>query len=170
MASAAFAGAALPAAAKAAQPELTKDSKFTYEVTRTEAEWRAQLTDAEYEVLRDRQTEPRHSSAYWNETAPGDYYCKGCGLHAYTYEWQVPLDKGWVFFVHSIPNAILMDIDTEVNYSGMDTGEVDRANLRTAIEAHCRRCGSHLGHILQVDGLLLHCINGTSLIFEPKTA
>ena len=56
-----------------------------------------------------------------------------------------------------------MDIDRGASYS------MSGAGGKVMIEAHCRRCGSHLGHILTVDGKLVHCINGASLAFTPAT-
>jgi peptide-methionine (R)-S-oxide reductase len=42
-------------------------------------------------------------------------------------------------------------------------------DILATIEVHCRRCGSHMGHVLLVEGEILHCINGTSLVFTPQT-
>jgi peptide-methionine (R)-S-oxide reductase len=73
-----------------------------------------------------------------------------------------------VFFFHSVPNSTLTSIDVlpeeriEMRESAMSTPD-------TMIETHCRRCGSHLGHIVLVEGDVLHCINGTSLVFNEAT-
>lgn len=147
--------------AQAAEP---KEDTFEYEVQRSEAEWRARLSDEEYDILRNRGTEWPQSSAYWDDYRAGEFRCKGCGLHVYSSEWRVELDKGWVFFSHSQPTAILTDIDKAANYS------MNPNASRTLIEAHCRRCGSHMGHVLVVDRQLVHCVNGASLTFEPQTA
>ncbi len=77
------------------------------------------------------------------------------------------IEKGWAFFRHSEPDTVLTGLDGEIDEYG------DMANSNGAtIEVHCRRCGSHMGHILFVLVALeqLHCINGTSLIFHPETA
>ncbi len=63
-----------------------------------------------------------------------------------------------------MPTAVLTDIDKAANYSM--NGSVGR----TLIEVHCRRCGSHLGHLLNVEKKLVHCINGVALKFEPAGA
>jgi len=158
-----LAGAALPLAARVeARPE--RSGGYVYEVTRTDAEWRRLLSEFEYEVLRNAGTEWARTSELWDDYREGDFYCKGCDLPLYSSEWRVPLDKGWVFFAHSRPTAVLTDIDTAADYA------MDGSVGRTMIEVHCRRCGSHLGHLLNVDRKLVHCINGVSLKFEPAGA
>ena len=138
---------------------------YTYEVTRTEEEWHAHLNDDEYQILRNAKTEPPHSHPYATSTDKGVYACRGCDLDIYDSSWKVILDKGWVFFKHSQTNSVLTSIDGGPNGNGVD--ELGRFAM---IEAHCRRCGSHMGHILMVDNDLLHCINGISLKFTPASA
>jgi len=147
-----------------APPPLETDP-FEYEIQRSETEWRDMLNEEEYRVLRDGWTELPYSTEKWNETREGLYGCRGCGLHLYSSNWRAPVDKGWVFFAHSEPAAVLTGIDGPQESYGMDPN-----GPGTMIEVHCRRCGSHLGHILIVDGKLLHCINGTSLTFSPTEA
>ena len=132
-----------------ADMSITSASGLRYEVQRTDADWRARLSEHEYAILREGGTEPRHSSPLATETRNGTYACKGCELPIYSSSEKIILPQGWVFFHHSYDNAVL---------TGVDQGH---------IEAHCRRCGSHLGHILYVETQVLHCINGTSLIFTP---
>jgi len=155
----ATAGAQAPAAAATGT-----GANFTYEITRSDAEWRARLSDDEYRILRGGGTELPRSNPLWNDYRQGNHYCRGCDLHLYASNWRAPVDKGWVFFAHAVPDAVLMGIDGPQEAYGMSE---DWANL---IEAHCRRCGSHLGHILLVEGEVLHCINGTALSFVPSEA
>jgi len=136
---------------------------FDYEVTRSEAEWRALLGE-DYPVLREGKTEEPRSSDIWAEARPGRYDCRGCDLTQYRSETKINLPKGWLFFVASEPNAQLMSQDTESDM-GTSGSTVD---LR--IEVHCRRCASHMGHILLVEGQVLHCVNGASLSFVPDAA
>lgn len=136
---------------------------FDYEVTRTEAEWRALLGD-DYAILREGKTELPRSSPLWAEAREGTYACKGCDLLQYTSSTKVNLLKGWVFFYGSEPNTQMMSQDT-----GSDMADAPPTS-RLAIEVHCRRCGSHMGHILLVEGNVLHCINGASLTFRPTAA
>lgn len=141
------------------------DETFTYEVQRSEAEWRAMLTDKEYRILREGDTEIPETSPLWNTFEDGVYCCKGCDLTIYDSVWKAEVDKGWAFFAQSRENAVLMGID-----GSPPDGMADENAPPAMIEAHCRRCGSHLGHILTVEGRTLHCINGTSLRFSPAAA
>ncbi|MEM8788370.1 MAG: peptide-methionine (R)-S-oxide reductase [Pseudomonadota bacterium] len=161
LAATAFAGVTIPFTS-VAHARAAREHDYTYEIQRTEEEWLEILTEYEHSILRFNGTEWAKTSDLWDDYREGEFYCKGCDLHIYSSEWRVKLDKGWVFFSHGQPAAVLMDIDKAANYSM--TGGIDR----TMIEAHCRRCGSHLGHILMVDNKLVHCINGVSLKFEPK--
>lgn len=131
---------------------------FEYEITKSDAEWRMQLGDA-FDILRLGKTERQRSSPLWAETRDGSYACRACDLLHYTSATKVFPGKGWVFFTASEPNAQLMSQDGAADM--MD--EFDARDI--AIEVHCRRCGSHTGHILSVDGETLHCINGASLTF-----
>lgn len=138
---------------------------YTYEITRPREDWLKQLGQHDFDILRLGKTEVPKSSSVWNETRSGDYHCKGCQLPNYTSKWKVELDKGWTFFRQSLTNSLLMSVD-------WPDGAADVAGLEdlAAIEVHCRRCGSHMGHILLVDGALLHCINGASLTFHKAAA
>ena len=158
------AGAAMPAslvvgsAANSAEPKAVGDT-FQYEVVRTDAEWRERLTDLEYFVMRQGGTEPQHTSLYAFESRDGSYRCKGCDLTSFDTKWKVNhFDIGWVFFKQARPDTILTGIDENFGMGG---------EPEVTIECHCRRCGSHLGHILDVRGDVLHCLNGTSLVFSP---
>ena len=134
---------------------------FGYEVTRSDAEWREMLSNPEYVVLRKGSTELPKSNPLWNHFETGTYHCRGCELTVYDSVWKVPIDKGWAFFSQSRENSILMSID------GPEPDGMSSDGPGAMIEAHCRRCGSHLGHILTVEGSTLHCINGISLTFNP---
>lgn len=132
---------------------------FTYEVTRTEAEWREML-GPDYAILREGMTERQHSSPHWAEARAGNYACRGCDLPQYKSNLKVNLLKGWAFFTVSEPNAQMMSPD--------GPAEMGDNAFETSIEVHCRRCGSHMGHILLVEGNVLHCINGASLNFTES--
>ena len=143
-----------PVVINAAMHKAPFGGAFPYEVQRTEGDWRTRLTPAEYKVLRKGRTEPKNSHPYVTETEPGTYHCKGCDLPVYGSEHKTVLDVGWVFFEQSLDNAILLSMDGP------------------RMEGHCRRCGSHLGHILVVPvaGRVLHCVNGVALSFVHATA
>lgn len=152
---AAIAGTTLPLA-QAASAQSTDD--FAFEVTRSEAEWREMLSPEEYAILRENDTEFPTTSPYWNDYTPGRFACRGCDLHLYGPEWRAQVEMGFVFWYHSHPNAVLTALDEGDPYGSMKDGGPG------LIEVHCRRCGSHLGHIVNVEGDLVHCINGTSLV------
>jgi peptide-methionine (R)-S-oxide reductase len=128
-----------------------------FEICRTEAEWRARLTAAEYGVLREEDTERPYSSALNDETRPGQYLCRGCLLPVYSSETKYDSGTGWPSFYDSLPDAI-------------GTREDRRLIFQVRTEVHCPRCGSHLGHVFG-DGPeptgRRHCLNGISLTFAP---
>ena len=155
---------ALSLGTQSAQAAGPNRDTYTYEITRSDDEWREMLSDAEYVILRKGSTELPKTSPLWEETREGFYNCKGCDLTVYDGRWKVVLEKGWAFYKHSEPTTVLTSIDGPVEeYGAMADGP------GAFLEVHCRRCSSHLGHILLVEGQMLHCINGTALDFMPTT-
>lgn len=128
----------------------------TFEVTRTDAEWRAMLTELQYKVMRKEGTERAGSSALDKNYDKGIYHCRGCDLKLYSSKHKYDSGTGWPSFYKPLKNAI--------------GTKDDRKLLRVRTECHCRRCGSHLGHIFD-DGPKptgkRHCLNGVSLVFKP---
>jgi peptide-methionine (R)-S-oxide reductase len=125
-------------------------------VPKTDDEWRASLTPAEYRVLRQHGTEPAGSHPYNAEHRDGRFVCAGCGAPLFSSDDKYDSGSGWPSYCAVIDGAV----DTTVDHShGM---------VRT--EMHCRRCGGHLGHVFD-DGPaptgLRYCTNGTSLRFVP---
>ncbi|MRU14367.1 peptide-methionine (R)-S-oxide reductase MsrB [Roseovarius sp. A21] len=127
-----------------------------FEVTRSKAEWKAMLSDAQYRVMREEGTEPAFSSPLDKQYSEGLYHCRGCDLAVYSSEHKYDSGTGWPSFWQSLPDAIGTKRDFKLIYP------------RT--ECHCRRCGSHFGHIFE-DGPQptgkRHCLNGVSLVFKP---
>ena len=125
----------------------------TFEVTRTEAEWRAMLTEIEYAVMREHATERPFSSPLDKEMRAGTYHCRGCDLPLYGAAQKYDSGTGWPSFWDNLPGSV--------------GTQPDRKLFRTRTEVHCRRCGSHLGHIFD-DGPKptgkRHCLNGVSLV------
>ncbi len=144
-----LAGSALIASA---HPVLATSG--TFEVTRTDAEWRAMLTKTQYNVMRYESTERAGSSPLDKNYAAGTYICRGCDLPLYSSKTKFDSGTGWPSFYKSLPRAI--------------GTKKDNTLFTTRTEAHCRRCGSHLGHIFN-DGPKptgkRHCLNGVSLKF-----
>ncbi len=160
------AATALAAPMAKAHTEAPGSEDFTYEVTRTEEEWRAMLSEDEYRIMREFGTEPRFSSDYWETEEAGHYHCKGCDLTIYDGDQKTIRFIGWVFFHHARADNVLLAIDEWP----AQMSETEIEEVRQVTEVHCRRCGSHLGHYLQVQGDMLHCINGASLTFAPDEA
>ena len=127
-----------------------------FEVTRSEAEWRAMLSDLEFKVMRREGTERAFTSPLNDEKRAGTYLCKGCDLPLYSSEHKFDSGTGWPSFTQALPDAI--------------ETKPDRILLVVRTECHCRRCGSHLGPIFD-DGPAptgkRHCINGVSMTFRP---
>ena len=141
-----FAAGLLPAALRAQG----------FEVSRTEEEWRAMLSDVEYRVMRDEGTEPAFSSPLDKTYEPGIYHCRGCDQALYSSEAKFDSGTGWPSFYEALPNAI-------------GTKEDRKFVFMVRTECHCDHCGSHLGHIFD-DGPeptgKRHCLNGVSLVFR----
>ena len=132
------------------------EAKELFEINRSEAQWRAMLTEAEYLVMREEKTERKFLSPLNDEMRLGTYHCKGCDLPLYASETKYDSETGWPSFWDVLPNAI--------------GTKQDNTFFSTRTEAHCRRCGSHLGHIFD-DGPdptgKRYCMNGLSLVFRP---
>ncbi len=162
------ASAAAPMVALGPEKAAAKDDgTYAYPVSRTPDQWRARLSPIEHYVLREGGTEAPRTSTLWNNTAVGTYCCRGCDLTVYDSLQKIELDKGWVFFRHSHKDTVMTDLDLGDGMAGDPFAE-----MRAAMEVHCRRCGSHLGHIVPVPDVPdrpIHCINGFSLRFEPSS-
>ena len=126
-------------------------------VEKTEAEWKAQLTPEEYHITRQKGTERAFTGKYCELHVAGLYGCKCCGTLLFDSTQQFKSGTGWPSFFQSLPNAI-------------GTKEDRKFIFQVRTEVHCRRCGSHLGHVFD-DGPeptgKRHCLNGLSLTFDP---
>ncbi len=128
----------------------------TYAVTHTDAEWQKLLKPDQYAVLRQAATEPAGSSPLLNEHRKGIFACAGCDLSLFSSDTKFESGTGWPSFWKPLDGAVKT--------------QVDNSFLMQRIEAHCARCGGHLGHVFD-DGPqptgLRYCMNGLALVFHP---
>lgn len=122
-------------------------------VAKSEAEWREQLSDEEYRVLREKGTERAFTGPYWDEKAEGTYRCRGCGTPLFSSDTKYDSGCGWPSFYQPIEE------------SNVETRK-DLSHLMVRTEVLCAACGGHLGHVFP-DGPrptgLRYCINSVSL-------
>ena len=131
----------------------------TFEITKTDAEWKKLLTPEQYKVLREHGTERAGSSPLDHEKRAGIFQCAGCQLPVYSSKTKFDSGTGWPSFWAPLDNAV-------------GTSE-DRSFFMVRTEVHCRRCGGHLGHVFD-DGPQptgkRYCMNGVAMIFVPAAA
>jgi peptide-methionine (R)-S-oxide reductase len=126
-------------------------------VTKTEEQWKEELSPEQYEVLRRKGTEAPFTGKYVHNHDDGTYRCAACGAELFSSDTKFDSGTGWPSFTEPMV-AEKVEL-REDNSHGMHR-----------IEVVCRRCGGHLGHIFD-DGPgptgKRYCINSCSLDFEP---
>jgi peptide-methionine (R)-S-oxide reductase len=123
----------------------------------SDAEWQERLSEAEYEILRERGTEPKGSGELLHVDAEGVFRCAGCGAALFDSETKFDSGSGWPSFFDVIEDG------------AVETAVDDRHGMRR-IEVRCEQCGGHLGHVFS-DGPeptgKRYCINSLALDFDP---
>ena len=132
---------------------------MAYQVSKTDDQWRAELSPAEYHVLREAGTERAGSSPYEHDQTIGVYRCRGCGTELFRSEHKFDAHCGWPAFY-----TPLAEDRVELR--------TDRTLGMTRTEVRCATCGSHLGHVFEGEGFATptdqrYCINGIALQIEP---
>jgi peptide-methionine (R)-S-oxide reductase len=146
------------AAAALGGPARAAGTAKAFEITKSEDEWKKQLTAEQFYVLRKHGTERAFSHPYDKLYKAGTYHCAGCDLALFSSETKYDSTTGWPSFYAPLDKAVGMSIDR--SYFGIARTEI-----------HCRRCGGHLGHVFP-DGPKptgqRYCMNGVALKFVAK--
>mgnify|MGYP000947858438 FL=1 len=128
----------------------------TFEIKKSDEEWRKQLTPVQFNILREKGTERPFTGAYDKFYEEGTYYCAACGTELFTSKTKYNSGCGWpAFYEPSVDKNIVE--------------KKDYSHGMVRIEVMCAKCGGHLGHVFE-DGPqptgLRYCINSGALRFE----
>jgi len=127
-------------------------------IEKTDAEWRQELSDDEYQVLREKGTERAFTGTYWDNHDDGVYRCKACGQELFASDTKFDSGTGWPSFWEP------MESDAVELRS-------DNSLFMRRTEVVCSRCGGHLGHVFddgpQPSGQRF-CINSCSLDLDKS--
>jgi peptide-methionine (R)-S-oxide reductase len=130
-------------------------------VVKSEEEWRAQLSRAEYRVLREAGTERAFTGEYTDTKTEGVYHCRACGTELFRSDTKFDSHCGWPSFFAPLAEDRVRYIE-------------DNTHFMRRVEVRCATCDSHLGHVFP-DGYgtptgQRYCINSISLTLEPAQA
>jgi peptide-methionine (R)-S-oxide reductase len=128
-----------------------------YKINKTDAQWKADLSEMQYNVLRKAGTERPFTSPLNKIYEEGTYVCAACNTELFEGKNKFDSGTGWPSFDREIEGNVAFDVDYKLGYE--------------RVEEHCASCGGHLGHVFndgpQTTGKR-HCINGVALKFIPK--
>ena len=130
-----------------------------YEIFKTDEQWREELSEFEYQVLRLAGTERAYTGELLEEKRVGTYSCRGCGADLFEAEAKFDSHSGWPSYYKSLKNEAIEYLE-------------DRAHGMVRTEVRCAKCGSHLGHLFddapQTPTGNRYCINSVSISFQEK--
>ena len=135
---------------------------MSYQVNKSAAEWRDQLSPEEFHVLREAGTEAPFKGEYTDTTTVGVYACRACGAELFRSQQKFESHCGWPSFFEPLA-------EDRVEYLE------DRSFGTVRTEVRCANCGSHLGHVFKGEGYdtptdLRYCINSISMTLQPQEA
>ncbi len=140
--------------------DKTNDDMKKETVLKTEEQWKNDLSDEEYRILRQCGTEPAFTGKYYNHKEDGTYTCAGCGAELFKSDTKYDSGSGWPSFYAAIDKKAIKE-------------ELDTSYGMRRIEIKCAACDGHLGHVFP-DGPaptgMRYCVNSVSLDFEPEKA
>ena len=127
-------------------------------VTKTDDEWRQEMTPEEYAIMREAGTERAFTGEYWDTKTPGTYRCRGCGAELFDSDTKYASGSGWPSFYAPVEE-------------GAVATQVDNSMMMERIEVLCSACEAHLGHVFpdgpQPTGLRF-CMNSASLKLDER--
>jgi len=125
---------------------------------KTDKEWQSCLSPIEYNILRQKGTEPPETGKYYKHNDDGSYHCAGCGALLFSSDTKYDSGSGWPSFWGPIDLSAI-------------TEHKDFSLFMTRTEIQCSNCGGHLGHVFD-DGPqptgLRYCVNSASLNFQKS--
>ncbi len=136
-----------------------KPTGHEYAVRKTDAEWREQLSPAEYQVLREAGTERPWVGEYTDSKTTGVYACRACGAELFESDTKFESHCGWPSFWSPLAGDAVELLE-------------DRSMGMKRVEVRCASCGSHLGHVFEGEGFdtptdQRYCINSISMTLRP---
>lgn len=134
---------------------------MSYEVSKTDEQWREELSAQEFQVLRQAGTEAPYVGEYTDTKTVGTYRCRACQAELFTSETKFDSHCGWPSFYAPLAGDSVEYVE-------------DRSFGSVRTEVRCANCGSHLGHVFEGEGYgtptdQRYCINSISMTLEPAT-